>query len=484
MLSHNEIKQYKFAQIDDSHFLKFKRFMGSKFKINTPDIRLKQQNRSCPKSHKKNENLFPLENVLLCSRVCSRECKFESLKIRKKLPPSIEGLNCDKVDTNIYASQRLTNEIIKKYDLINVFKKLNIGLIVNTELYGEHPLCSESVYKNGLDESGFAYSIKLFEKENINVLLCGWDDFSAPKYFYHMIKIVKKMYYYIHVLKKNVLVHCHAGVGRTMTTVCCYKIFEELLSLNDSLKIIRKGMRARCLRMGEQHDYCADFADYIKNAKENFYKGDKKTLHIIKINEKMLEKGERKLINFDSKYFNYVPLFLLYLFDSIVSLSKDEKIDMKDFYKDNANVENKSEEKTKLVEETVIEINNYNFEVLYKLKDLNVINEILIKWFEHSINYVIPSEKIEKLKENEYDSYEKILDNFEKETLRFICEFLTLIQKNDDKNSELIKVEFYKKLVNCLLGNQFNKKANDETKKSITKKFYELLNYITNTLKK
>ena len=40
---------------------------------------------------------------------------FEDVKIRKKLPPSINGLNCDKVDTNLYASQRLTNEIIKKY---------------------------------------------------------------------------------------------------------------------------------------------------------------------------------------------------------------------------------------------------------------------------------------------------------------------------------------------------------------------------------
>ena len=484
MLSHNEIKQFKFPQRDDTLAMLIKHWRSKKYKIASPDIHLKKRNRSCPKNHKKNSNLFNLDQVLLCSSFCSKKCMFEDVKIRKKLPPSINGLNCDKVDTNLYASQRLTNEIIKKYDLINVFKKLNIGLIVNTELKGEHPLCSESVYENGLDESGFAYSTKLLEKENINVLLCGWIDMTSPENLFHMVKIVKKMYYYIHVLKKNVLVHCHAGIGRTMITCACYKIFEELLSLNDALKIVRKGMRARCLGMGDQHDYCADFADYIKNAKENFYSNGKKTLKIIKIDEKVLEKGERNLINFDKKYFDYVPLFLLYLFDSIVELSKNKEIDLKELYKNNDNLENKSEEKTKLVEDTIKEINNYNFEILYKLKDLGVINEILFKWFNNSINYVIPSEKIEELKENEYGAYEKIFDAYEKETLRFICEFLALIQKNDDKNNELIKVEFYQKLAVCLFGEKFNKKANDETKNKLTKKFCELLNYITNSLKK
>ena len=30
-----------------------------------------------------------------------------------------------------------------------------------------------------------------------------------------MVKIVKKMYYYIHTLNKKVIAHCHVGMGRT-----------------------------------------------------------------------------------------------------------------------------------------------------------------------------------------------------------------------------------------------------------------------------
>ena len=73
---------------------------------------------------------------------------------------------------------------------------------------------------------GFSYSNIELEKNGIHVLYCGWIDFT-PNSFNHMIKIVKEMYYYIHTLNKKVIVHCHAGMGRTGITLACYKIFEK-----------------------------------------------------------------------------------------------------------------------------------------------------------------------------------------------------------------------------------------------------------------
>ena len=49
-----------------------------------------------------------------------------------------------------------------------------------------------------------------------------------------MLQVVKTMYDYIHNLKKKVLVHCHAGYGRTGTTIACYKI----LPFKESFKVI------------------------------------------------------------------------------------------------------------------------------------------------------------------------------------------------------------------------------------------------------
>ena len=118
---------------------------------------------------------------------------------KRKIPSSIEGLNCDKINDNLYASQRLSNQLIKEYDLINKLKSLNIGLLINCEEEGEHPCCG-TPYNDGLDPNGFAYSTIELENSNIHTYKCGWTDFIAPNSFNHMIKIVKKMYYYIHIL--------------------------------------------------------------------------------------------------------------------------------------------------------------------------------------------------------------------------------------------------------------------------------------------
>jgi protein tyrosine phosphatase domain-containing protein 1 len=198
----------------------------------------------------------------------------EDFKVRK-IPTAIEGLNSDKVDDYLFSSQRLTNKLIKQYDLVNKLKQLNVGLIVNCQEEGEHPYCG-TVYNDGLDENGFAYSTKELEKNGIHVLLCGWLDFVAPDSFNHMIKIVKKMYYYIHCLNKKVLVHCHAGMGRTGTSLACYKIFEKKINAEDARKEIRVGTRKNCLAGGNQYIFCQEFEKYLEILRENFFQKKQK----------------------------------------------------------------------------------------------------------------------------------------------------------------------------------------------------------------
>ena len=135
---------------------------------NDTNEEIKLRNRST-KNKKISNNNFPLDHILLCQSLCKKNCRLENYKYRK-IPTPIEGLNCDQIDDYLFASQRLTNRVINEFNLINKLKELNIGLIVNCEQKGEHPLCGDT-YKDKLDICGFAYSISLLGKNGINVLL-------------------------------------------------------------------------------------------------------------------------------------------------------------------------------------------------------------------------------------------------------------------------------------------------------------------------
>ena len=231
--------KYIFPLRDDSitlyfHTFNLKKKLESLYEADpSTKEEIKLRNRSTKNKQNTNENFY-LHDIILCLSLCKKECKFENYKNRK-IPTPIEGLHCDIIDDNLFASQRLTNRVINKFNLINKLKELNVGVIVNTEEKGEHPLCGDS-HDDGLDSSGFSYSISLLEKNGIDILLCGWKDLTIPDSFNHLIKIVKKMYYYINTLSKKIIVHCHAGFGRTAIVLCCYKIFTKKISANNVRK--------------------------------------------------------------------------------------------------------------------------------------------------------------------------------------------------------------------------------------------------------
>ena len=63
----------------------------------------------------------------------------------------------------------------------------------------------------------------------------GWPDFNAPTDPEPITNLVKELRKMIALSKKldkiNILVHCSAGVGRTGTLICLYKMMEKLDSL-------------------------------------------------------------------------------------------------------------------------------------------------------------------------------------------------------------------------------------------------------------
>lgn len=116
------------------------------------------------------------------------KCKHENYLNNKN--NAIEGLHSNYITTNIIASQRPSTILIKNFDLVNKFKELNIGLIVNVQREGEHPYCGPN---KKLEDSGFSYNPHAFTGDDIKCRVSGWKDMSVPESVNFMIDIVKEM---------------------------------------------------------------------------------------------------------------------------------------------------------------------------------------------------------------------------------------------------------------------------------------------------
>jgi protein tyrosine phosphatase domain-containing protein 1 len=179
-------------------------------------------------------------------------CKHENWRNNPKT--AINGLNCDLIEDFIFASQRPSTVLIKEYNLIDSFKEKNISLIVNVQREGEHPYCGPN---NGLESSGFSYDPDDFIKEGIDVIHSGWKDMGVPDSASFILRIVKEIYEVVSK-KQRVLVHCHAGYGRTGIVIACFLIYYYEYTAEKAVELLRS-TRKKCIEKQEQFDYCKMF---------------------------------------------------------------------------------------------------------------------------------------------------------------------------------------------------------------------------------
>ena len=474
--------KYSFSSRDDFFsFYIYKSYIKRKIELYekqnpTPNVNeeIKIRNRSTKNKIITNNNYnFSLEHILLCQSICRKKCKLEDYTFRK-IPTPIEGLNCDKIDNFLFASQRLTNRVINKFDLINKLKELNVGLIVNCEMKGEHPLCGDT-YKDNLDICGFAYSVSLLEKNGIDVLLCGWKDLKIPESFAHLIKIIKKMYYYINKLNKKIIVHCHAGFGRTAIVLACYNIFTKKINAEKARELIRKGGRSQCLGSNIQFIYCKEFAEYMKIIRANFYEKNKKDIIIFKINERMLDIGEFKFKYFaENKYIEYVPIFLIHIFERIIQIKNENKFDESKIYNSILNNQDINEEEKKEIEKIINEINNYNWQIINKCDNLRLLGYLLFKWLNNSIKYVLNPKDFLKINDSNYVSNFENYKECTKTIIDCICRFLSLLK--DNKNSSKFE-EFLEKISSALLGYALKDNSNEQENNICLDNLRKLIRY-------
>ena len=167
--------------------------------IDSPYFSNLKQSYTKKKINQTQKSLYDLKDTFRCLFCGGIRCPCEDYKTNPKY--AIEGLNCDLIYNEIYASQRPSNVLIEKYNLIKKFHENNIGLIVNLQRPGEHPYCGP----NALDPvSGYSYSPSIFSSEGIKVKLSGWKDMDVPDSLYFMLDIIKEIYEMIKIKGKKV----------------------------------------------------------------------------------------------------------------------------------------------------------------------------------------------------------------------------------------------------------------------------------------
>lgn len=90
----------------------------------------------------------------------------------------------------------------------------------NLEEPGEHPLCGDGLVS---DEIGFSYDPELLSNAGIAYFNCYWQDLTLPD-----ANTIKRICLQMDMFVKRgqrVLVHCHAGMGRTAIICASYLVY-------------------------------------------------------------------------------------------------------------------------------------------------------------------------------------------------------------------------------------------------------------------
>ena len=457
-------------------------------------IKLRNKSKSYSKSsskcsQEKNSNeisIFDMKMPYICLFCGGEACKYENPS--KEIKSDIDGLIANLYFDCIYASQRPCTKLIKKYDLIETFRQKNIKLIVNCQINGEHPYCGPN---NGLEKDcGFSYNPSVFIAKGIEVLCKGFQDLTPPHTFNFMLEIVKRMAYVIKYKKGRVLVHCHAGNGRTGIVNVCFFIYYFNLSYNEALNEVRK-LRKKGVEKPMQELYCQKFGEYIKDVKNLFPNKRKKigdyinNQNIMNYNfdtDKIIvpsivisyyfKKNNKNIKNKKDIYkkiidINFIPKLIFECIEKIIEQKIFNKINLNKLF-DILNGKEEINEENFQVKQIISQLKDYNWKNFKKVTDINIISEILFIWLNNSVIYCICPQKIEKIINDIINLF-----LFNKENLKSNEE----VNKKENMRNNIKKL--FEKYIN-------NNKYKDEIQKilvlikdNLTKSEYEIIKYLS-----
>jgi hypothetical protein len=135
------------------------------------------------------------------------------------------------------AAQRPSSRALRDFHLISWFRSQTppVTAIVNLQEPGEHPWCGDGVS----GETGFAYDPAEVSDAGLSYYAHPFPDMTAPPTEL-AFEVVKHLHSHVVERGERVLVHCHAGLGRTGLLIACSLMFSFGLSASESIVEVRR----------------------------------------------------------------------------------------------------------------------------------------------------------------------------------------------------------------------------------------------------
>ncbi|XP_053173960.1 protein tyrosine phosphatase domain-containing protein 1 [Scomber japonicus] len=168
-----------------------------------------------------------------CSIGCGGQtCKYDNPNYWSEDQQAIQGLYSSWVTDHLLAMSRPSTELIKKYNIIDQFKRNGIKTVVNLQIPGEHASCGNPLEPG----SGFSYNPEAFMENNIYFYNFGWSDYGVAN-LTAVLDMVKVMAFALQ--EGKIAVHCHAGLGRTGVLLACFLAFTTRMTANQAILYVR-----------------------------------------------------------------------------------------------------------------------------------------------------------------------------------------------------------------------------------------------------
>ncbi|SCU66247.1 kinetoplastid-specific protein tyrosine phosphatase, putative [Trypanosoma equiperdum] len=283
-----------------------------KFSILTPE---KQTFRKKDQS-KVDGFLDRMRQRIHCTFCGGAKCKhenWESLK-EKRYKTAIEGLISSWVGDDVIASQRPSTSLFRKYSLIEQFREKRITGVLNLQEKGEHASCGpDGIYAS----TGYSYSGEQdLMRHQISYYEFPWPDMTAPKQDI-VLRSVQVMD--SHVKKSGkVLVHCHAGLGRTGLMIACYLLYAQKMPSADVIELVRQ-MRPGAIQTSRQVKFIHDFESHLWRLSHTFR---------VEVSESALDidlflKKQRLLLHGDhADSYRFIPMTIHLILCQLLNLTK------------------------------------------------------------------------------------------------------------------------------------------------------------------
>ncbi|KAI3386806.1 hypothetical protein SNEBB_000732 [Seison nebaliae] len=223
------------------------------------------------KNLEKNDDIYPIYSALtensrkllssetICKMGCRSptKCKYErsdNWNVEKE--QEIKGLYSNWITDDIIASSRPASAEIERHKLKSKFQHHKIKTIINLQETNEHAFCGFI-----LKTTGFTYTPDELDCKMYNYPIKDFGTTNDKR----LLTICKLICDRILNYKERILIHCHAGRGRTGMIIAVYLIYRYRLSARAAVELVRK-KRPNTIQSQCQIDSVISFSRYIQNA--------------------------------------------------------------------------------------------------------------------------------------------------------------------------------------------------------------------------